>query len=169
MIDPEKDEKLRALANAVSRILAHEALDLSETRKTTLESATATLFRPYLLTVREHFLPAKTDGRTKDWGISLMFWDVTEGEEERAELLAETDYEVVKGFPGVGQAIIGYFVDLHDTAAYPHLTQNMLKGRLKALRPCIARSEEGSATMRLRYELKGRRYLCTARVQRTSK
>ena len=166
-------EALGDAADIICEIVGPHAQIVATSTNKTVYSAIAQLFRPYIRQSNDptySMVGALRDSRYKKWGISFMFWDISEGW-VRALELAKTDYEVVNGFVEVVEAIREYVGDLHaedhlDADDFEPFTKPKLDKRMAQLRPSIWRGN-GKATSRIYYTLpNGNKAVCQMEIER---
>jgi len=104
--------------------------------------------------------PDPRDRRVRLWQCVTRFWLRSEGGDE---LVAETDPEVLEGTGMIPLMLEDYGLDMHEVAV-PELSRDALKGRLPQLRNNLGR--QGSAVLRIEYELAGASWLCQTDVIR---
>jgi hypothetical protein len=74
---------------------------------------------------------------------------VSEGEGERADLVAEADPETVHGLEAVAAAVYQYVLDMHGETP-DKLSAGVLRHKMVNLRVAVSK-QGGHATMRVRY------------------
>ena len=109
------------------------------------------------------------DMRTRTWCVSVKFWDITHGH-ARADVLAQSDGDTVKGMPAVAELIREYADQVHESAGVsvdelPEFGVDKLIRRLNGMRPAISRNR-GQASGRFYYELPTGLYMCTLLLER---
>jgi len=133
-------------------------------------SCMMTELRPYVARVLDPTIPELTpDSRTKDWDVTVTFWDISTGR-ENADQLGECDPQVARGMEGVRKVIQQMVEEMYEQVSeaqdIPEFTDISLKRRLGGLRPSISRGR-GRATLRVYYSLShASRHMCTVLVAR---
>lgn len=101
---------------------------------------------------------ARADGRARDWRVRMFIFDYARGLDEP---VANTDPElglglpgtlVLRGLPAVMKYIAKTTSDFHG-AACVGLDQNTLKRKLNTLRTMMAYRQDGTATLRIDYQV----------------
>lgn len=164
----DEGKAIRGAVATLIEILRPAAEEEAERGSRTLKSCLTSAVRQYIeaaVVTR----PRDVDGRETLWQVKMYFWDINEGA-DRADKIAESNVETVRGFNEVGRLIQEYAGNTHPAATDltdldgPFEYAELIR-RLGTIRPAISRGG-GSATMRLRYVLKNIRYICQVDIKR---
>lgn len=168
-MDPDqREQKVSDLCREIVELLHDELEDEAEKKGRDVYSLIASHIRPYL---RHHASPQdspvnnREDARRQLWTFRVYFWDTSLGEDEGAELVAESDTETLRGFASVAQAVRDYAEDMHGDLIPQDLRYDALRTRLMKLRAAISRNK-GYGTLRVRYAIGREHYMCQVDVER---
>lgn len=105
--------------------------------------------------------PVKRDGRSKSWQYVLRFWNQTP---IGPVMIAETDTEIMSSTGSLPAIVAQYAGEMHEDIAITELSEASIKAKLAQLRNNLGR--QGSAVLRVSYEIGDEQYLCQVDVTR---
>jgi hypothetical protein len=101
----------------------------------------------------------KRDGRSKSWQYVVRFWNISPISND---LVAETDTEIMQGTGSLSAIIAQYAQEMHDGMLPAELSEDAIKEKLPQLRNNLGR--QGSAVLRIEYNIGDESYLCQVDV-----
>ncbi len=172
--DKDLEQDARELEEALDVIcgaLQPGAEALASATGRTVLSCITTLLRPmlanYLATGHPINLAKEQDNRTRQWSVKLYIYNLTLSEDV-PDLEFESEVELVRGLPAVGEVIRETVADHHDLDSPEELapfTSLRMAKRMGGMYPAVVRGN-GKAITRIPYVLDGQSYLCLVEVSR---